>query len=646
MSGGYQSKVFGQYTLLDKIATGGMAEIFLARTRGFGGFEKHLVIKRLHPHYSDDTQFVKMLVDEARISVQLQHANIVQVFDLGRIGGQYYIAMELVEGQDLFHVLRELHQADLQMPVEAAAYIVAQLCHGLHYAHTRRDQHGDPLQVIHRDISPQNLLLSWNGEVKIADFGIVKARQRSTHTEAGVIKGKFYYMSPEQALGLDIDWRSDLFSAGIVLFEALTATPLYDDDNEAQLMQRVQAGDVRSPREFRTDLSPALEQICMKALATDRQDRYQSALEMSRDLSDFIVARGRSFTKVDLADFLAALYEDRAGSSLIMPMEEPPPTVPGERVARSVDDTLADEPLSLTPGGLSIADPTISDKPLPRPVIEPTATDVSARRAPSAPPPIPQLAQPAPANMSTAPVPHPAPAEMSTAPVPHTVEPDPRKPAAPPPKGPDVSDPQARTARLSKEEIERMNAAMLAARKSLDDPRGPGPARVIEVPPLPETTAPDLPPPGPPSGVELSNPALTPMPIRMERSRRNLRLQKRERMLKAALGVVGLAILIVAGAIIYVLMTPVKLPPLPEAESAVTTPRPRLVAPKPTPKRAAAPATPAALPDRGEYHRVRDGRVAIEPGAHSIQVELRPQGTRLPKRKVDLGPGSTHTIEL
>ncbi len=311
-------KLIGGYEILDRIASGGMAEIFLARTKGYGGFEKRLVVKRLHDEYAEDPAFVRMLVDEARITAQLQHANIVQVTDLGMDGPHVYLAMELVDGRDLYQVLRELHSRELLMPLEAACHVVAETCFGLHFAHTRRDPHtGEPLRIIHRDVSPQNVLLSWHGDVKLGDFGIVKATVRATQTQVGVIKGKFYYMSPEQSRGLDLDHRSDIFSAGIVLYEALTSSPLYDDTDEAALMDRVRNGRVRSPREVRPEIPEALEAICMKALAPRREDRYGSAMELARALNGFVSHRDRSFAKVDLADFLSALFDQSADTAAI-----------------------------------------------------------------------------------------------------------------------------------------------------------------------------------------------------------------------------------------------------------------------------------------------------------------------------------------
>jgi serine/threonine protein kinase len=318
---------FGRYTLIERVAVGGMAEIFLARIEGLGGFEKTLAIKRLHPQYSSDQQFVDMLIDEAKITVQLAHPNIVEIHDLGRIEQHFYIAMEYLEGRDLFHILKNLHDRDMHMPVEAAIYITLEILAGLHHAHFRTNDDGAPLHIIHRDVSPQNILVSYEGEVKLIDFGIAKAEQRLTATAAGVIKGKFYYMSPEQASGLELDHRSDIFSAAIVLYECLTASPLYDDDESGTLLTRVQKADIAPPSTLRTDVSPALERIVMRALDSDRELRHQSALELHQELGQYLVDSGSSYNRMHFALFMHELERENVASrrgntdpSAVLPM--------------------------------------------------------------------------------------------------------------------------------------------------------------------------------------------------------------------------------------------------------------------------------------------------------------------------------------
>ncbi len=204
---------FGKYVLLRKIAMGGMAEIFLAKTLGAEGFEKDVVIKRILPHFTEDEDFVTMFIDEARIASRLAHANIVQVFDFNQLDGRYFIAMEYIEGTDLNTALEEARKLELLLSVPQCVWVVMELAKGLHYAHTKQHQ-GQPLNIVHRDVSPHNTMVAYTGEIKLMDFGIAKAASRSTETQAGTVKGKCAFMSPEQAKGKELDGRSDVFALG------------------------------------------------------------------------------------------------------------------------------------------------------------------------------------------------------------------------------------------------------------------------------------------------------------------------------------------------------------------------------------------------------------------------------------------------
>lgn len=276
----------GKYVLFERIGAGGMAEVFLARTTVAQGLQKTLVVKKILPNYAKSKQFVAMFVEEAKIALSLNHPNIVQVFDFGAAADTFFLAMERVEGQDLLRLLQNAAQKRQRTPQALAAYIVQQIAKGLDYAHRKCDEYGDPLQIVHRDISPQNVLLSWDGDVKIVDFGIAKARD--TNEEPGVIKGKFAYMSPEQARGQAVDARSDVFAAGIVLYEMVCARPLFTGKGK-EALEQVRAGAIPAPRTSAPDLHPMLEAIMLRALAFSPEQRYPSARELQQDLGRYLV---------------------------------------------------------------------------------------------------------------------------------------------------------------------------------------------------------------------------------------------------------------------------------------------------------------------------------------------------------------------
>ncbi len=304
---------FGKYSLVRKIGTGGMAEVYLARTTVAQGLAKTLVIKKIHPAYARSRQFVAMFVDEAKIALGLNHPNIVQVFDFGAVGDTYFLAMENVEGMDLLRLLQDCAKDKRRIPFGLSAYIVQQLAKGLDYAHKKTDEFGDALGIVHRDISPQNIVVSWDGGVKIVDFGI--ARARDVHEDEGVIKGKFAYMSPEQARGEPVDCRSDVFSAGIVLYELVCGRPLFTGRGKDALEQ-VKAGAIPAPRDAAPDVPPALERVILRALAFHRDDRYLSARELQTDLGRFRLEWGHEAGELAdstaLAGFLATVVpEDR-----------------------------------------------------------------------------------------------------------------------------------------------------------------------------------------------------------------------------------------------------------------------------------------------------------------------------------------------
>jgi serine/threonine protein kinase/tetratricopeptide (TPR) repeat protein len=300
--------LYGKYQLLEQLARGGMAEVFKAKAHGVEGFEKILVIKRILPELSENPRFVEMFINEAKIAVSLSHANIVQVFDLGTAEGTYFIAMEYVAGMDLAKMLKRTRKAKKRLAPELAVYIISELAKGLDYAHRRRDAEMRPLNIIHRDVSPQNVLLSFEGEVKLTDFGIAKARiVAQAVTEVGVVKGKYSYMSPEQLLGTRLDARTDIFGAGTLLYEALAGKNPFQAASTYDTLQRVREGNVTPIEEAAPDVPAELGPIVRRAMAVDVADRYPTAGEFYEDLIQFLYAAGRRVSARDLTSHLSEL---------------------------------------------------------------------------------------------------------------------------------------------------------------------------------------------------------------------------------------------------------------------------------------------------------------------------------------------------
>jgi len=274
---------FGRYLLVDKIASGGMAEIFRAKLVGVEGFEKNVVIKRIHPFWSERRDFIAMLVDEAKLLVHLNHPNIVQVYELGREGETYFIAMEFVEGVDLRQLQNRLKALGRRMPPEIATAVVLESLKGLHYAHERSLKERGRLDIVHRDVSPQNILLSFEGEVKVTDFGIAKAMTQTHETQTGVLKGKYAYMSPEQAVGAPLDARSDLFACGIVLYELLFERRLFAGKNDLETLENVRRAQVPWPEEA-AGVFPGLREVLTRALQVRPEDRFATAEDFAEAL--------------------------------------------------------------------------------------------------------------------------------------------------------------------------------------------------------------------------------------------------------------------------------------------------------------------------------------------------------------------------
>jgi serine/threonine-protein kinase len=302
---------FGRFELLLEMARGGMATLYLARIRGPEKFEKMLVVKKIHDHLADEEEFIGMFLDEARITALIHHPNVATVFDMGQIDGSYFIAMEYVHGENLTSVLRAAVRQKGTFRWQYAARMVADAAAGLHAAHELRGPDGRPLGVVHRDVSPQNLLLSYDGHIKVVDFGIAYAAERISKTSSGTLKGKVSYMSPEQTSREDLDRRSDVFSLGIVLFESVCLKRLFKEKNEAAALLRIREGKIPRPRDLRKDVPAELERIILKALANNPEDRYQTAGDLEDDLTALLVSRGHNIGHKQLAGLMEKIFYQR-----------------------------------------------------------------------------------------------------------------------------------------------------------------------------------------------------------------------------------------------------------------------------------------------------------------------------------------------
>ncbi|MCB9646529.1 MAG: protein kinase [Deltaproteobacteria bacterium] len=346
-------RVVGRYTLLRRIAAGGMAEVYSARSRGEVGFAKRVAIKKILPQYSHNERFISMLLDEAKITVALDHPNIAQVHELGHDGEDYFIVMEYVDGRPLNKLMQRVDERGINMiPVEHACHIMSQVALGLHHAHSQVDLQGNNRNIVHRDVSPQNVLVSYDGHVKLIDFGIARAEGRLNQTSAGVIKGKLRYLAPEIASGQEPDARADVFCCGIVLFEMLTGEAMFAPKSDLEAIELATQARVKSPRARNRKVPQDLDDICMKALKRDRADRYQSARELYADLRRFLNQAYPAFVDSDLGDLMRDLFAvemredkrkdeaaDRVAEAVLAsgtPLEAPTVAMPGPGSTGSV----------------------------------------------------------------------------------------------------------------------------------------------------------------------------------------------------------------------------------------------------------------------------------------------------------------------
>lgn len=305
----YEFKDTYQFRFTRKIADGGMGSIYEAHLFGSEGFEKVLTIKTIREKFTGDRDFVDMFIGEAKLVADLVHQNIVQIYKLGRIGNQYYIAMEFVNGINLQEFQNRHTELGTKVPHELGAFIISRICRGLEYAHSKRDKHGNPLGVVHRDISPKNLMISAEGEVKITDFGIAKARNLMKDQEGQVLMGKAQYMSPEQAQYMPTDARSDVFSLGVVMFELLTGESIFGTNEDTTvILENVVVKDIPKPRDVNPDIPEALEKIMLKALERNLSKRYQDAGKMGYDIEYYMYHKGYGPTIVTLEKYMRQLF--------------------------------------------------------------------------------------------------------------------------------------------------------------------------------------------------------------------------------------------------------------------------------------------------------------------------------------------------
>jgi serine/threonine protein kinase len=351
---------FGKYTLFERLGRGGMADVFKARIQGPAGFERTFVVKRILPHLSDDPSFTKMFIDEAKIAAKLNHPNIVQVFELGNVDEEYFMSMEYVRGHDLAETMRTLWARVGPPRPELVAYVGREMCRALAYAHEFTSEDGQVLGMIHRDVSPSNVMLSYDGAVKILDFGIAKAlgvESGEESTKSGTLKGKFAYMAPEQTVSNDIDRRIDIFATGIVLHEILTGRRLFKGENDMQTIERVRRCEVTPPSLFNPLCPPQLDHIVLQALARDRDERYQSASEMADALDDVVYAS--RFQATHLAQTMRSLFPADAGGD---PRAVPSARAPQMRTG-SVSPSRSNTGVPHSSSNVSRPNPTASRSP-------------------------------------------------------------------------------------------------------------------------------------------------------------------------------------------------------------------------------------------------------------------------------------------
>jgi len=357
---------FGRYQLNERLAMGGMAELFKAQVSGAHGFQKQVVIKRILPHLAADDHYNRMFIDEAKITARLSHPKIAQTLELGKFNGQLYIAMEFVDGLDLLAILRESAHRRTRVPQHLTVYMIQEMLDGLDFAHQQTDADGDPLNIVHRDISPSNVLVSLRGDVKLVDFGIAQATEREQETKAGTLKGKYGYMSPEQVVGAEIDSRSDLFSTGVVLTEMLMGRRLFTAANDLDVLLMVRDVDLSRFERYGGFLDDSVRQIVLRSLQKDPEDRFQTAGEFREALAEWLFEQRQRVSSKDVASLVNELYSDAWERRRKKAEEEAlaaPPAAPGAAAAPAAPAAPAESPVEPAAAGESSVPVSLSGIP-------------------------------------------------------------------------------------------------------------------------------------------------------------------------------------------------------------------------------------------------------------------------------------------
>jgi serine/threonine-protein kinase len=433
----------GRYRVVDEIGIGGMASVHLARMDGPGGFQKWVAIKKIHPHLVEDESFVQMFLDEARVAARISHPNVATVFDLGKHEDTYWIAMEYLHGEPLREVMRRTEELGTAMPPEIACRVIADAAEGLHAAHELLGKNGEKLGLVHRDVTPHNLFVTYDGVTKVVDFGIAKFSSRMSHTRAGTLKGKLAYMSPEQVHGEGIDRRTDIFALGVVLWELTTGQRLFRMESDLDTLAKVQECNVPRPSTLIRGYPVDLEKIVMKALAKNRGERFRTARELSRALQSLLMRRGLFIASDEVAAYTQSIFADR-----IQKREA------HLRWAAEVTQTIN------------------VDQMLSKPKLGPEFTSSEVQPSAPAPKPLPAAGMPPPRPLPAAGAPPPLP------------------PGQMPPPGPQVLPDDAKE-----------------TAGSLTTPRGPSPHKPLGRPPPAPRPAAGMPAALPPAGMDEPHPA-------------------------------------------------------------------------------------------------------------------------------------------